>query len=154
MQRERHTAFITTKKGFCYLTSKIGRRNYPLMRIRNYTLDAQDKRDMRRLHPYVSFDWEKITRQLTEKREACRQYRSRRRASTPARAAHARGGFYGAYDPATGAVYADGDMKYALPLLDAILQRDRARQQLPSPVPPTQEKAPLKPAGHADRKHD
>jgi hypothetical protein len=136
VQRERHTAFISTKKGFCYLTSKIGRRNYPLMRIRNYTLDAQDKRDMRRLHPDVSFDWEKIARQLTEKREACRRYRSRRRASTPARAAHVSGGFYGAYDPGTGTVYADGDMKYALPLLDAILQRDRARQPLASPVSP------------------
>jgi hypothetical protein len=49
------------------------------MRIYNYTIDANDKRDMRRLHPDVVFDWKKITRQLAEKREECRRYRSRRR---------------------------------------------------------------------------
>ena len=40
------TAFITARKGFCYLTVKIGRRNFHLMRLRNYTLDAEDKRQM------------------------------------------------------------------------------------------------------------
>ena len=39
------TAFITTRKGFCYLTLKCGRHNFHVMRIRNYTLNAQDKRD-------------------------------------------------------------------------------------------------------------
>jgi len=29
------TAFVTTRKGFCYLTVKIGRKNFPIMRIRN-----------------------------------------------------------------------------------------------------------------------
>jgi len=51
------------------------------MRIRAYTLDADDKRQMRRLYPDVAFDWKKIARQLAEKREVCRQYRSRRRPS-------------------------------------------------------------------------
>ena len=44
------SAFVTSRKGFCYLTIKIGRENFDLMKIRQYTLDAQDKRDMRRLH--------------------------------------------------------------------------------------------------------
>ena len=67
------TAFITARKGFCYLTVKIGRQNFHIMRIRNYTLDAQDKRDMRRLYPDTAFDWKKIGQQLAEKREACRR---------------------------------------------------------------------------------
>jgi hypothetical protein len=62
--QKRSPAFITTRKGVCYLTIKIGRENFALRRIRNYTIDAQDKRDMRRLHPDVDFDWKKITRQL------------------------------------------------------------------------------------------
>jgi len=49
-------AFITTKKGVCYLTIKIGRQHFSLMRIDNYTIDAQDKRDIRRLHPDIAFD--------------------------------------------------------------------------------------------------
>jgi hypothetical protein len=48
------SAFIATKKGVCYLTVKVGRHHFPLMRIRNYTIDAQDKRNMHRLHPAVS----------------------------------------------------------------------------------------------------
>lgn len=77
--QKRSRAFVTTKKGVCYLTVKIGREHFSLMRIYNYTVDAQDKRDMRRLHSDVDFDWKKITRQLVEKREVCRRYRSRRR---------------------------------------------------------------------------
>jgi hypothetical protein len=53
--QKQSSAFITTKKGVCYLTIKIGRQNFSLMRLRNYTIDAQDKRDMRRLHPDVAF---------------------------------------------------------------------------------------------------
>ena len=40
-------AFITARKGFCYLTIKYNRRNFDMMRLRNYTLDADDKRDAR-----------------------------------------------------------------------------------------------------------
>ena len=35
---------------------------------------AEDKRDMRRLHPDVIFDWKKIAQQLAVKREECRRY--------------------------------------------------------------------------------
>jgi len=69
--QKRSRAFVTTKKGVCYLTVKIGREHFHLMRIYNYTIDAQDKRDMRRRHPDVDFDWKHITRQLAEKREVC-----------------------------------------------------------------------------------
>jgi hypothetical protein len=81
-------AFVTARKGFCYLTMKYGRRHFHMMRIRNYTIDAQEKRDMRRLYPDTVFDWKKIARQLAEKREACRCYRSRRRTSTRHTHAH------------------------------------------------------------------
>lgn len=100
--QKRGSAFVTTKKGVCYLTVKEGRHQYALMRIYNYTIDAQDKRDMRRLHPDVLFDWKKIARQLAEKREVCRRYRSRRR--TP-RVLREREPFYGVYEPHTRRVY-------------------------------------------------
>ena len=38
------SAFVTSRKGFCYITIKIGRRNFDIMKIRSYTIDAQDKR--------------------------------------------------------------------------------------------------------------
>lgn len=66
-------------------TVKIGRENYHLMLIYNYAIDAQQKRDMRRRHPDVDFDWKTITRQLVEKREVCRRYRSRRRTARATR---------------------------------------------------------------------
>ena len=119
-------AFITTRKGFCYLTIKIGRRNFHVMRIRNYTIGAQDKRDMRRLYPDVVFDWKKIAGQLAESREVCRRYRSRRRHAATARPD--REAFHAAYDPITRTVYADGVSSHAGgagALLDAILQIDR-----------------------------
>ncbi|MGE3537321.1 MAG: hypothetical protein AB7N91_07775 [Candidatus Tectimicrobiota bacterium] len=100
--QKRGSAFVTTKKGVCYLTVKEGRYQHTLMRIYHYTIDAQDKRDMRRLHPDVLFDWKKITRQLAEKREICRRYRSRRR--TP-RVPREREPFYGVYEPQTRRVY-------------------------------------------------
>src|SRR5262249_43695314 len=103
-QKRRH-AFVTTKKGVCYLTVKIGRENFHLLRIYNYTIDAQKKRDMRRRHPEVDFDWKTITRQLAEKREVCRRYRSRRRT---ARVPREREPFYGVFDPVERTAYVDG----------------------------------------------
>jgi hypothetical protein len=125
MPAKQPAAFITARKGFCYLTMKYRRRNFHMMRLRNYTLDAQDKRDMRRLYPDVVFDWKKIARQLPEKREACRWYRSRRRPSAPR--THATKPLYAVFDPVTRSVYSDeprtaGD---AAALLDAILLIDR-----------------------------
>ena len=118
--QKRSRAFITTKKGMCYLTIKIGRHNFSLMRIRNYTIDAQDKRDMRRLHPDVDFDWKKITRQLAEKREVCWRYRSRRRT---ARIPREREPFYGVIDPVERTVYVNDPDNIAgvSALLDAII---------------------------------
>ena len=119
------TAFVTSRKGFCYLTVKIGRRNFDLMRIRQYTIDAQDKRDMRRLHPDIDFDWKKIARQLAEKREVCRRYRSRpqtrrREERIP------REPFYGVADPRTRTVYVNDPSNIAGvgALLDALISGD------------------------------
>ncbi len=118
--QKRRRAFITTRKGVCYLAIKIGRENFALRRIRNYTIDAQDKRDMRRLHPDVDFDWKKITRQLAEKREVCRRYRSRRRT---ARLPREREPFYGVIDPVERTVYVNDPTNIAGmgALLDAII---------------------------------
>ena len=95
------------------------------MRIRNYTLDVQDKRDMRRLYPDVVSDWKTVGEQLAEKREACRRYRSRRRAAAPP--SHARQPRYGyaVYDPITRTVYADEPAADGAALLDAVLSLDR-----------------------------
>jgi hypothetical protein len=108
MGQQQGSAFITTRKGFCYLTIKCGRRNFHVMRIRNYTLDAEDKRHMRRLYPEVVFDWKKIALQLAEKREVCRSYRSRRRTSNAERCPRDREAFYAVYEPGTRTVYASG----------------------------------------------
>jgi len=118
-------AFITTKKGVCYLTVKVGRRHCPLMRIRNSTIDAQDKRDMRRLHPDVAFDWKKIARQLAAKREVCRRYRARRRT---VRIPRMREPFYGVFEPHTRRVYVNDSDNIAGvgALLDAILASERS----------------------------
>src|SRR5262249_10875190 len=99
--QKRSHAFVTTKKGVCYLTIKIGREHFHLMRIYHYTLTAQDKRDMRRLHPDVAFDWKKIALQLAEKREVSRQSPPRRRPPRPPRV---REPFYGVFDPIERAV--------------------------------------------------
>jgi macrodomain Ter protein organizer (MatP/YcbG family) len=101
--RKQGAAFVTSRKGVCYLTIKIGRHHCSLMRIRHYTIDAQDKRDLRRLHPDIAFDWKKIARQLAEKREVCRQYRSRRRSVR--RLGLPREPFYGVVDPLGRTVY-------------------------------------------------
>ena len=125
--RKQGAAFVTSKKGVCYLTITIGRRHFPIMRIRHYTIDAQDKRDMRRLHPDIVFDWKKIARQLAEKREVCRQYRSRRR--------HARRGslprepFYGVVDPLARTVYVNDptNLTGVGALLDRLMADERLR---------------------------
>jgi hypothetical protein len=110
MSLRQGTAFVTTRKGCCYLTVKVGRKNVPIMRIRHYRIEAQDKRDIRRLHPDIIFDWKKIARQLAEKREVCRQYRSRR---------------HGVVHPLSRMVYVNdpSDIAGVGMLLDAILQQ-------------------------------
>lgn len=127
-------AFITARKGVCYLTVRSGRYQRHLMRIRAYTIDAQDKRDLRRRYPDIVFDWKKIARQLAEKREACRRYRSRRRTSAAPRR---RLPFTAAYDPITRAVYVDGmpSPADAFALLDVLLTIDRGRMDAPAPPP-------------------
>ena len=137
MERKQSNAFITARKGFCYLTIKSFGRNHEMMRIRNYKIDADEKRHMRRLYPDVAFDWKKITEQLADKREACRRYRSRRR--NPDTASQSRGSepIYGVYAPGTRTVYANGVPATAAgvgALLDAILQMDR--QDAPPPPEP------------------
>lgn len=133
MGQQQGNAFITTRKGFCYLTVKCLGRNFNIMRIRNYTLDAQDKRDMRRLHPDIDFDWKKIARQLAEKREVCRSYRSRRRTSNTERLPRDHEPFYAVYEPGTRTVYADGDAG-GFALLDAILRIGRRMADVPAPA--------------------
>ncbi len=115
-------AFITTRKGTCYLTIKIGRRNADLMKIRQYKIDPKEKRDMRRLYPNVTFDWKKITAQLAKKREVCRSYRSRRQAKARQRRAP-RESFYGVVDPFTNSVYVNDPTNVGGvgALLDAII---------------------------------
>ena len=56
-------AFIKKKKGSCYLTIKIRGRNAALKKVRQYKIEAQEKRDLRRRYPNVTFDWKKITAQ-------------------------------------------------------------------------------------------
>ena len=43
-------AFITTRKGFCYLTIKTGRRNHHMMKVRQYT----QKRRVKDKAPFTS----------------------------------------------------------------------------------------------------
>ena len=144
MERKQSNAFITARKGFCYLTIKSFGRNHEMMRIRNYKIDAEEKRHMRRLYSEVAFDWKKITRQLAEKREACRRYRSRRR--SPYSTSHSRGSepFYGVYEPGTRTVYVDDVPSSAAgvgALLDAILQIDRGLKDAPPPLEPVRRTA-------------
>jgi hypothetical protein len=73
------------------------------MRIRRYTIDAEDKRQMRRLHPDIAFDRKKIGHQLAEKRDVCRQYRSKRHSAR--RPGLPREPFYGVVDPLARTVY-------------------------------------------------
>jgi hypothetical protein len=125
--RTQGAAFITSRKGVCYLTIKIGRKNFPIMRIRSYTIDAQDKRDLRRLHPDIVFDWKKLARQLAEKREVCREYRSRRRRVRRPRLSHEP--FYGVGDPLTRTVYVNDptNITGVGALLDRMMADERLR---------------------------
>src|ERR1035437_5568042 len=117
MKLKQSSAFITTRKGFCYLTVKVGRSNFNIKRIRNYTLEPQEKRDMRRLYPDYLFDWKKINQQLAEKREVCRAYSSRRQ--PPRNTEHTSDPFVMmSYDPRTRTVYTS-DAGNSLALLDA-----------------------------------
>jgi hypothetical protein len=105
-----------------------------MMRVRNHEIDPDEKRHMRRLYPDVAFDWKKITRQLAEKRELCRRYRSRRRHAVAASRSHDREPFYGVYQPGTRTVYANGVPSSAAgvgALLDAVLQIDRRLTYVP-----------------------
>jgi hypothetical protein len=124
--RKQGAAFVTSKKGVCYLTIKIGRHHVPLMRIYQYTIDVQDKRDMRRLHPDIVFDWKKIARQLAEKREVCRQYRSRRRTRRPRLP---REPCYGLVDPLARTVYVNDptNIMGVGALLDRLMADERLR---------------------------
>jgi hypothetical protein len=136
MERKQSNAFITARRGFCYLTIKSFGCNHEMIRIRSYKIDAEEKRHMRRLYPEVVFDWKKIARQLAEKREACRLYRSRRR--NLGTASHSRGSepFYGVYEPGTRTVHVNNVPSSAAgvgALLDAILQIDRGLKDAPPP---------------------
>ena len=98
------------------------------MRVRGYKIDADEKRQMRRLYPEVVFDWKKITQQLAEKREACRRYRTR--SWRPAARIASQDGepVFGIYETGTRTVYASGVPSTAAGagrLLDAVLQLDR-----------------------------
>jgi macrodomain Ter protein organizer (MatP/YcbG family) len=126
--RKQGTAFVTSKKGVCYLTIKIGRENFDLMKIRSYTLDAQDKRDMRRLHPDIAFDWKKIGQQLARKREVCREYRSGRQRKARDRRMP-REPFYGVFEPRTRTVYVNDptNITGVGALLDRIIADERLR---------------------------
>jgi hypothetical protein len=134
MERKQKNAFVTSRKGFCYLTIKSVRQNHDMMRIRNYTLEAEDKRRMRRLYPDVIFDWKKIAQQLAEKREVCRRYRSRKRSSGTSRMEQVREPFYGVYDPSTRTVYVN-DVGMGIPMLDAVLRLDPTLGLPPSRAP-------------------
>lgn len=123
-------AFITTRKGFCYLTIKIGRRNHHMMKIRQYKIEAEEKRDMRRLYPNVTFDWKKITAQLAKKREVCRRYRSRRQdaaALKRERQYRRREPFIGVVDPFRRTVYVNDERNIAgaAALLDALIAGEK-----------------------------
>ena len=144
MERKQRNAFITARKGFCYLTVKSFGRNHGMMRIRNYQIDAEEKRHMRKLYADVTFDWKKITQQLAEKREACRRYRSRRRNSKSTSNFRDIEPFYGVYEPSTRTIYTNGAPSTAAgmgALLDAVLKMDRSLQAAPPPPEPVRGQA-------------
>jgi hypothetical protein len=112
------------------------------MRIRAYTLDADDKRHMRRLYPDVVFDWKRIAGQLAEKREVCRVYRSRRRPADTVRPARAREPLYGFFEPGTRTVYVSelpSNIAEAGVLLDVVLHMEQNIMDGPFPSPPSWE---------------
>jgi hypothetical protein len=107
------------------LTIKIGRRNHHMMKVRQYKIEPEEKRDMRRLYPNVTFDWKKIAAQLARKREVCRRYRCRRQA--PYRPPPPREPFVGVIDPFGRAVYVNDERNIAgaAALLDALIAGER-----------------------------
>jgi hypothetical protein len=74
-------------------------------------------------------DWKKIARQLAEKREVCRQYRSRRRSVRRTRMP--REPFYGVVDPLRRTVYVNDptNLMGVGALLDHLIAEDRLRGQ-------------------------
>lgn len=136
MDRKPANAFVSARKGFCYLTIKLFGRHHEMMRIRVYKIDADEKRQMRQLYPEVAFDWKKITQQLAEKREACRRYRTRSRRPAGRSASWDGEPVFGIYEPGTRTVYTRGIPSTAAGvgrLLDAVLQLDRDWSGTPSP---------------------
>jgi hypothetical protein len=136
MDKKPANAFITARKGFCYLTIKSFGRNHEMMRIRAYKIEPDEKRHMRRLYPDVAFDWKKITQQLAEKREDCRRYRTRSRKVTRRNALYDDDPMFGVYEPSTRTIYTSGIPSSAAGvgrLLDAVLQFDREQGMAPSP---------------------
>lgn len=128
MDRKPANAFITARKGFCYLTIRLFGRNHEMMRVRAYKIDPDEKRQMRRLYPEVAFDWKKITQQLAEKREACRRYRTRPRTSPRRVALHDDGPVFGVYESASRTIYTSGIPSTTVGvwrLLDAVVQFNR-----------------------------
>jgi hypothetical protein len=123
MSNRHDTAVVTIRKRLCYLAGRVGRKTFAIIRIRQYAIDVQEKRDMRRFYPDIIFDWKKIARQLAEKREVCRQYRSRRQRTTH----RPREPFYGVVDPLSRTVYVNDPSNIAGvgALLDVILQQRR-----------------------------
>ena len=143
-EREQAHAFVTARKGFCYLTIKFFGHNRELMRIRAYKIDPVEKRDMRRLHPEVVLDWKKITGQLALKREACRRYRiqPRRRAG---RASREDEPLFSVYEPGTRTIFTNGvpsTLAGVGRLLNAVVQLDR---ELAAPAPPERARRPAGP---------
>jgi hypothetical protein len=127
MDRKPAKAFVTARKGFCYLTVKLFGRHHEMMRVQGYKIDPDEKRQMRRLYPDVAFDWKGITQQLAEKREACRRYRTRPR-KPAGRGSRDDGALFGIYEPGTRTVFTNGVPSTAAGvgrLLDAILRLDR-----------------------------
>lgn len=127
MKSKQGSGFITSKKGFCYLTIKIGRLNFNIMRIRKYTLEPQDKRDIRRLYPDYLFDWKKINQQLAKKRGICRAYCAKRQ--TPRSVERPSSPFITmSYDPGTRTIYAS-DKVNSFALLDTVLHLEHPRKK-------------------------
>ena len=134
--RKPANAFVTARKGFCYLTLKSFGRNHEMMRIRAYKIEPDEKRHMRRLYPDVAFDWKKITQQLAGKREDCRRYRTRPRKAAGRSAWRDGDAVFGVYEPGTRTIYTSGIPSTAAGvgrLLDAVIQLDRERSDAPFP---------------------
>ena len=142
--RKQAQAFITARKGFCYLTIRLFGRNRELMRIRAYKIDPVEKRDMRRLYPEVVFDWKKITEHLAEKREACRRYRTRGRRRAGGRDWREEEPLFGVYEPNTRTIFTNGvpsTLTGVGRLLDAVVHLDGELARVPAQPAPTRTRA-------------